>query len=295
MPYIRIMTSCNICHEKEKQKIFGKGYSRCGNCLCVYSTKSFSEIELKTHYAGYYHADNTLSGIPTLLRYREIVESLAEFRRNNTVLEIGCGSGELLEICREYGWEVLGNELSSSAQEVLKAKNIDYVPLDFASSKITNKFDVILLFEVLEHVTDPKALLDFCRQALRQGGLLLGTTPNSRSINSMCLGSDWSIYGLPEHLNVFSPRGLSALALESGLDNSTLETRGFNPYDFILHIRKWKAFKRDKAEFSRVSMGQNLNSRAHSNKLFGIIKRSINYLFKKFHVGDSLYFEFVRG
>lgn len=294
MPYIRAMTSCNVCHEKEKQKIFGKGYSRCGNCMCVYSMKSFGEIELKMYYASYYHAGNTLSGIPTLVRYREIIESLAEFRRNNTVLEIGCGSGELLEICREYGWEVLGNELSNSALEVLKAKNIDCVPLDFVSSKITNKFDVILLFEVLEHVTDPKALLDFCRQALRQGGLLLGTTPNSRSINSMCLGSDWSIYGLPEHLNVFSPRGLSALALESGFDIATLETRGFNPYDFILHIRKWKALKRDKAEFNRVSMGQNLNSLSHSNKLFGTIKRSVNYFFKRCRVGDSLYFEFVK-
>lgn len=295
MLYIKSMTSCNICHKKEKQKIFGKGYSRCGNCLSVYSTKSFSEIELRTHYASYYHTENTLSGIPTLLRYREIVESLAEFRKNNTVLEIGCGSGELLEICREYGWEVLGNELSSSALEVLKAKNINHVRLDFESSKITNKFDVILLFEVLEHVTDPKALLDFCCQALRQGGILLGTTPNSRSINSMCLGSDWSIYGLPEHLNVFSPRGLSACALESGFDILTLETRGFNPYDFILNIRKLKALNRDKVEFSRVSMGQKLNSHAHSNKLFGITKRSINYLFKKLHVGDSLYFEFVRG
>ena len=127
------------------------------------------------------------------------------------VLEIGCGPGHFLDAVRELGMRVEGvDRARTAAGPRARGHTIhDCWLQDLAP--VEARFDAVAMWEVIEHVPDPKAMLLAARKWLRPGGFLALSTPSSSGLPARALGSRFPMVCPPDHLALFSRRGLEAL------------------------------------------------------------------------------------
>lgn len=123
-------------------------------------------------------------------------------KEGESLLDIGCGSGEFIQSLSGIpGVKCLGLEFNTKAIELAKANGVNVVNLDLyvlAKSKLES-FDVICLFQVLEHVPDPRRFVETCVSLLKPGGKFIIAVPNGDSF----------IKHMPRHLLNMPPHHIS--------------------------------------------------------------------------------------
>ena len=155
------------------------------------------------------------------------------------ILDIGCGVGDLLEVFRHRGWEVVGVEPGKKEALAARNKNIDVIE-DMLTNSVVERigtFDAVFLINVLEHSLRPEEMVDMVRRLLVPGGIFCCEVPNDfNSLQevaaSVCNLEPWWI-NPPAHLNYFSIESLSAFVAGQGFD-VLLETTDFPVEMFLL-------------------------------------------------------------
>jgi SAM-dependent methyltransferase len=129
------------------------------------------------------------------------------YRARGRLLDVGCGSGQFLDAMRRQpGWSVVGVDTSptavSTAREMLGLEvylsDLNNAPLSPAS------FDVVTMWDVLEHLHDPVGALSKIKTLLKPDGVLLVRTPSLDSWDAALFGRCWAGLDPPRHLVVFS-------------------------------------------------------------------------------------------
>ena len=136
-------------------------------------------------------------------------------------LEIGCGGGAYLLALREQGWEVHGVELSPDlAQHAREELGFD-VRTGSAETALVefpdDHFDLVAMWHVIEHLSDPSAVLAEIRRVLKPGGRLIMELPNFAGLSRFVLRTYWMALDLPRHLYHFTPETLQAMLARAGL------------------------------------------------------------------------------
>jgi 2-polyprenyl-3-methyl-5-hydroxy-6-metoxy-1,4-benzoquinol methylase len=134
-------------------------------------------------------------------------------------LDIGCGVGHSVELAAGLGWRARGEELSEVAVATAQAKGRNVVR---PGTRLPDEtYDVISLFETLEHITDPDQVLADAIRALAPNGIVMITVPNRASFEISILRERcFHVFGGYEHvghINLFDTRGISALLERHGL------------------------------------------------------------------------------
>jgi len=142
----------------------------------------------------------------------------------------------------------------------------------------------VSIVEVVEHVADTDSLLRSARRVLRPGGALYLTTPHGRGLSARTLGLGWSVVTPPEHLQLFSVTGLTALAERAGLRVRELHTHAVNPRELLARLRP--AASRPACD--RVATGYRLNESLHSNRAGVAAKTAANAALDILRLGDTL-------
>ncbi|MFT7695641.1 MAG: SAM-dependent methyltransferase [Candidatus Latescibacterota bacterium] len=158
--------------------------------------------------------------------------------RKGSLLEIGCGNGFFLGEALDQGYaEVHGVEPSSDAiahadERVRKQIVCDMMrPGLFAPAS----FDVICLFQVFDHISDPHAVIEECARILRPGGLVLFFQHNIRAVSARLLGELSPIIDI-EHTFLYCAQTLARLCALSGLE--TIDSgAAFNTYSLSYLVR----------------------------------------------------------
>ncbi|HZU38768.1 MAG TPA: class I SAM-dependent methyltransferase [Gemmataceae bacterium] len=140
------------------------------------------------------------------------------WRGPGRLLDVGCGNGSFLEQAHAQGWEVTGVDMVVPTEVMRRAGNrypillgsLPHPDLEAAS------FDVVTMWQSLEHVHDPLTLLHEVRRLLLPGGKLLVTVPNIDGASSRWFGAAWVGLDLPRHLTHFSPATLHRLLQRAG-------------------------------------------------------------------------------
>lgn len=148
------------------------------------------------------------------------------------LLDIGCGNGGFLALAKQAGWDVEGIDFDPAAVETAQARGLDvrcggYELLD----KSREHYDVISLCHVLEHVYDPKDLLQRIYQSLKPGGFLWLDTPNLQSVGARRFGPAWRDLDPPRHLVLFNPESLKRCLHEAGFCSLSQHWRGMAVFD----------------------------------------------------------------
>jgi 2-polyprenyl-3-methyl-5-hydroxy-6-metoxy-1,4-benzoquinol methylase len=146
------------------------------------------------------------------------------------LLDVGCSSGATVWIARDMGVDAEGVE--PTPQPVAKARELGLKVHRGLLHEIAfpdDAFDVITLFEVLEHLDRPAALLRECRRILRPGGILVVGTGNTLSWTRILRGRAWDFFDMREHgghINFFSYRSIAVLAAATGFRVARVRTNG---------------------------------------------------------------------
>jgi 2-polyprenyl-3-methyl-5-hydroxy-6-metoxy-1,4-benzoquinol methylase len=288
---------CPACHQSHKKSIGEKNdfkIYRCHQCGTLFSVgKNSSNI---FDYDEYYDESNLK--VPDFVESRltEIIQSFEKYRDNNRFLDVGCGAGTMIRSALKEGWEAEGIEVSSPAVDSLRKQGIKVFHGDLSIAKYPeNSFDIVVAVEILEHIPNPLNMLEEINKVLRPGGLLWATTPHGKGISARVLGAAWTCVAPPEHLHLFSPKGIKALLKESKFKNFTVSTNGLNPYELLNKFRNIKHLnnniennKADTNSFNRVDSSYELNAAFSSTYSRLIVKRTLNKILDFSKMGDSL-------
>ena len=146
-------------------------------------------------------------------------------RSPGRLLDIGAGSGTFVHASLDAGWQAVGVELSEPAIERAK----EYYGIELLKSLPDEEFDVITMWDVVEHLRDPAAVLQELHGRLRRDGLLLMETGNYENWLRVLEGERWSLYLLDHHF-YFSPASLSSVVSRGGFsDFGVLDVAHFAP------------------------------------------------------------------
>lgn len=150
--------------------------------------------------------------------YRTLAQPIVPWRAHGRVLDVGCGKGDYLAELQRLGWEVHGVEINPVA--VRHARETLGLPVfegDLLQSPYPPAhFDVLSMWWYLEHIPNPRAILEKARQLLQPQGELYIGVPNWASFEARLFGAAWYHLDAPRHLYLFSPATLTKLLTETG-------------------------------------------------------------------------------
>jgi len=232
--------TCNLCGVDESEPLF-KGrdrllggtetfqWVRCRRCGLIYLNPRPTLAEMARYYPTNYEpftrherAENWLAR----LRYRVYIHKLRRIAgqepKPGRLLDVGCGIGDFMLGMRQRGWEVHGVDLSPNAVALARQKGLDVFQGQlFDVLYAEQSFDLVTMWDVLEHLHDPGAYLARVAQLLRPGGKFVVTLPNPHSLDFRLFGPAWTGLDVPRHLYVFVRPALLALLQRAGLEVSS--------------------------------------------------------------------------
>ena len=186
------------------------------DALAVYEGDYFSGASQGFGYKDY-DADKQAM-VPTFRKYLQRIARYLPPKPGKRLLDVGAATGFFLNLARNEGWETAGIEPSDAAAALARKKQLDVKTGILAPGKFpAASFDVITLWDVLEHLPDPIATMNVVVDLLKPGGIIAINTPDASSMWAKMMGSSWHLLCPPEHLCLFSHTGLETLLGRIGL------------------------------------------------------------------------------
>jgi SAM-dependent methyltransferase len=167
------------------------------------------------------HADgysDYLGAEPVLRReFARAVDFIRRYRRNGKLLELGCAYGFFLKEAARY-FDVSGIELAAEAADHARRAGLTVVQgaADEANLRQLGHADVIVLFDVIEHLPEPRATLALCHRHLNPGGIIVITTGDFGSMVARLAGVKWRLMTPPQHLWFFTQESMRHLSASLG-------------------------------------------------------------------------------
>ncbi|HEX3186206.1 MAG TPA: class I SAM-dependent methyltransferase [Pyrinomonadaceae bacterium] len=262
----------------------------CAGCGSVYTPYS-PWYSSAFFYTGFYLSEEELSP-PAFIntRLEEITAGFSSYRDNNRLLDIGCGAGNLLQAARKNGWNAQGLDVSAGAVQHVRSLGYEVFEGELQDAAFPSQhFDVVTAAELLEHLIDPRPLLQEVARILRPGGLFWTTTPHARGLSGRMLGLKWRCVWPPEHLQLFSIRGLTKLLRDAGFRQLRIQTTGGNPVEIFHAMGAAKsAPKTADQHFDRVTTSYRLNEAMMQSRSRRVLKNTVNSFLNLSRLGDSL-------
>lgn len=279
---------CRACKHPVSRTIGAKnGFDlhQCQKCGVLWAHAPDAPV-IDEIYNSYY--DRATFEIPpaTANSLTALVDSLEPYRTTNRWLDIGYGEGALLKMAENNRWQCYGTEVSPGAIAYGETRKWTVTRDAMDDPRFPpGGFDVVTMIELIEHVPNPSYFFDFAMQMLRPGGVLYLTTPNIGSINYRILGINWSsVISPPEHLTIWSGRGMRSILQRVGFEKIRIQTHGLNPTDLIARFRH----KRAAVASERNQLGGSLNQALTCSPMRLRIKNAINGCLNVSRIGDGL-------
>ena len=271
---------------------------RCTSCDFVYLAAWQESLARADELYDYYaeideEASRLRHSQENRKRQQELLTRLGSLVRGRTLLDVGCGDGQLLSTARDEGWEATGIDLSSHAIRLCRAHGLSASETDFFDTALDGqRFDVIIMSELLEHVPAPQRFIQRAEALLENGGLLYLTTPNFGSLSRRMLAEEWSVIH-PEHIGYFERGTLQAMTTQNThLRALEIEARNIAPSTFVA----WATRRRNTSEGaaaethrrSREGTDQRLRAILGKSRALGLSKTLVNRALSRAGVGDTL-------
>ena len=238
---IQHVSSCPVCSSKRLRERFevahyendllyawaqNVDYARapiveCGECGFAFKGTQPTEEFLRRHYAqtsAEYQTRQAEDDAAYRTDYERARRLLTQrFPQGGRILDVGCGRGFFLQSLGKE-WERHGVEPSQSAADYAARENgIPVHAGSLFSVKLPDAFfDVVTLFDVMEHLAEPAKIVAEVRRVLKPGGSLLIGTGNCGSLAARLAGAQWVYLAIPDHVSFFSEASLRRVLAAAG-------------------------------------------------------------------------------
>lgn len=196
------------------------------------------EYYLSENYISHVEKATTLKDhLYHLVRRRAIRNKyhlIARHQASGNALDIGCGTGDFLAYLKHKGYAAHGVEVSPAARQIAVAKGLSVSPT-LAELDPSIQFNVITLWHVLEHLSDPRSTLMELFKRCSNGGLLVIAVPDNESWDCKHYGPLWAAWDVPRHLSHFRRKDVHRLLKEVGFEPVATKPMWFDaPYVSML-------------------------------------------------------------
>lgn len=224
---------CDVCGSTHNRFLFDKeGYAhvRCVDCGLVFvdpipENHRVVQTDSGTGLMG----DDSLTHAQEKRLNREL-KLIERFRKNSTLLEIGPGRGWFVIHGKKSGWETWAVEINKEAFKRLQTSGLDNV-IHCAAEDMnvpSDYFDVVRMWDVIEHLRSPSTVIRAIERCLRPGGYLRLSTTNFASLSRLVNGPDWVYLNGSDHIHLFEPATIRFLLMRTGFTDIRVQTRSFN-------------------------------------------------------------------
>ena len=228
--------SCPVCGASSFKEVFKAPYFRgdgelfsikeCENCQFWVTSPRPENEDLGEYYDSVNYISHNNSSDSVMDKVYQMVRSYSLKKKvglinaidngNKSLLDYGAGTGHFLLQAKQSGWEIGGVEISDDAREVaLNDNGLELLtPSDFEVEE--EKYSVITLWHVLEHLPDLNEHLGNFYKSLQRGGKLVIAVPNHESEDGKHYAERWAALDVPLHLWHFKKKNIKALAEKHG-------------------------------------------------------------------------------
>jgi len=237
--------TCNLCGFDDTRMLFKKrekfgitddvfSVVECKRCGLFYVNPRPTQEEMGKFYPETYSWKETLETGSFLTKWvrklekgyryhllNDEVGKVVKFTGKNRgkVLDIGCGTGDRLDVFRNKGFETFGVETSESAGFAKKYLKLNVTQGDLFSAQFPDHFfDIVTLYNVLEHILDPLRVCEEIRRVLRHDGFLVIQVPNKESFQSRVFRQSWAAFDVPRDLYYFGIETVKRLLGRAGFE-----------------------------------------------------------------------------
>ncbi|WP_334056221.1 class I SAM-dependent methyltransferase [Polaribacter sp. P097] len=193
---------------------------------------------------------------------------------SKTILDVGAGTGDFLKVCQNNSWEVFGTEPDLDARTIAKNKGIN---LQENLAKFgSQKFDVITLWHVLEHVENLQEYIKSLKELLKVDGKIIVAVPNYKSFDATSYNQFWAAFDVPRHLWHFSQKSISKLFNKEKMVVEKILPMKFDSFYVSLLSEKYKHGKMKPYSAFRKGLQSNLKAKrtGEYSSLIYIIKEA---------------------
>ena len=225
--------------------------SKCKKCDFVFTNpipNNLGKYYETTDYLSHNTGDNGMMGklYATLrnINLKRKYKLVSSYNSRGKILDIGCGTSELLNHFKNNSWLVTGIEPNTTARTFAKKKyNIENWEEDKIDILTPNSFDVISMWHVLEHVPDLNNRLSQIAKLLKNDGTIFIALPNLDSPDSIKYKEYWSAIDVPRHLYHFTQQTFEKLISKHNMKLVHAEPMKFDSYYVSLLSEKYKKNK----------------------------------------------------
>ena len=221
---------CSLCKKNVPEQLLQKqGFTivKCKDCGFVYVNPRVSTEQLSTIYQHNYfkNKDYGYAGYEQEKRLRVknfqrwLNDAEIYFTKDEPVsaLDVGCAAGYCLDVMKSKGWLAEGLELDEEMSAALQQNGYTVSTTRLEEFRTENKYSIITLFDVIEHIPDIDAAFNRLNYLLKKDGIVVMVTPNYNSLQRKLFGKRWFQYKPVEHIQYFDEKSLSYFAERNNL------------------------------------------------------------------------------
>ena len=222
--------NCPVCDVDDSVWVFDKAgfeFVKCRHCGLLHvnpqlTTEIQDSIYKQSKTAEYWIKVQKKTKEQTWNAEKKYLPALQELHRiypkGGKLLDVGCSIGQFLTLARDDGWDVQGIELNTDAAAIARSDyglRVDEKKLEEVGLA-DGEFDVVTLWGVLEHLTDPNGMLQYIRRVLKKDGLVLFFVPNGHSLIIRMTREHNSTVSGRAHLWYFTPETMDKILRKNG-------------------------------------------------------------------------------
>lgn len=241
------ITKCPICGDTEnflKYKYYDIKSFVCLKCRCLWNDKIPDYSRIEDYDFGEKNIKNPLNEENYEYRknvlFKERLDEIKSFLKNKSdieLLDIGCGNGAFLDAAKSQ-FNVEGVEISQRLAELTYNRiNVPIHNIDFVYFVSDKKYDIITMYDFIEHTSNPSNILKKAYSLLSDGGIIVVYTPNFESLVFDALGTDSNLYNPVDHLVLLSSETIKYMINNLSTRNIVIKNVGCDIYDIMAYLR----------------------------------------------------------
>lgn len=286
------LSACPLCETREGLTHFlecrdhfltGETFNivECGSCGLKFTNPRPDDDELGKYYKSddyLSHAHSSRNLLSTVYKFlraynlsRKYQHVISHSTNQGKILDIGAGTGEFLDYCKKKGWDTFGVEPSDNARNyATRAYQLKMVEKT-DDPGLVDKFDVITLWHVLEHVPDLHEQIAQIKNLLKPDGTLILALPNFDSPDAKKYGAYWAAWDVPRHLYHFNQKSVLHLCNKFKFEPIEIIPMKLDAYYISLLSEKYKKGKSNYFSAAKNGFLSNNSARKYENNFSSLI------------------------